>query len=84
MNHKIELKKLRKQFPISIKQGLKLLNQTNGNIEKATQLFKEITFEQLNSKTRLDSKIIQQFLKETNYNLELALKKAEKIRFSMT
>lgn len=84
MKYKPQLKTLRKKLPISIKQGLKLLNQTNGNIEAATQLFKEITFEQLNSKIELKPETAQNLLLETNYNLDLALKKAEKIRFSTT
>jgi len=82
MNHKNKLKILRKQLPISIKHGLELLNQTNGNIEEATQLFKDFTFKQLNSKMKLNSEIVQNLLFETNYNLELAIEKAEKLQFS--
>lgn len=68
---KEQIKSLRTQIPIGLSGAIKMLKATNGNIELASNLYKEQAFEIVKDKItfEIDDKQIQQSLDQCNYDI---------------
>ncbi|WP_196888931.1 hypothetical protein [Aureivirga sp. CE67] len=79
-----DLRKLKKQIPISISFAKKLLEKYEGNIELVIQNFKENQIEILTKNLNIESTIAEKYLNENNFEINKAIKNYEKEHFTKT
>lgn len=84
MEHKAQLEQLRQQIPIGIRHGLNLLQQTNGDIHKAQELFEKEMIPVIISKTAVSTDIAKEHLLACNYDIACALDRIDEARFSLS
>lgn len=84
MEHKEQLERLRQQIPIGIRHGLKLLQQTNGDIHRAQELFEIELIQVIINKTAVSPEIAKEHLLACNYDIACAIDRIDEARFSLS
>lgn len=84
MPYKEQLHLLRQQIPIGIRQGVQLLNQTNGDVGKARQLFEAAVIETIIQRTAVPADIARKYLATHNYDIPQAIASINAERFTLT
>lgn len=84
MEHKEQLERLRQYIPIGIKHGLKLLQQTNGDIDQAQELFELEMIQVIIDKTTVSPEIAKEHLLACNYDIACAIDRIDEARFSLS
>ena len=82
--YKDKLVAFRKRFPVGIRQALKLLEITGGDLEKSVELFKEHHLEIVLSKTGVSKDFATRHLLKNNYDIYLTLKSIDEERYTFT
>lgn len=84
MEHKEQLERLRQQIPISIRHGLKLLQQTNGDIHQAQALFELELIQVVINKIAVSPEIAKEHLLACNYDIAGTIDRIDEARFSLS
>lgn len=82
--YKEQLHLLRQQIPIGIRQGIQLLNQTNGDVGKARQLFEAAVIETIIQKTSVSADIARKNLVTHNYDIPQTIASINTGRFTLS
>jgi len=84
MPHKEQLHLLRQQIPIGIRQGIQLLNQTNGDVDKARQLFEVAAIETVIQKAAVSADTARKYLVTHHYDIPQAIARINSERFTLS
>lgn len=82
--YKDMLEILQQRIPIGERQGLILLEKTEGNTDKAEKYFTEERISIIVNKTGIPSEIAFRHLKENNFEIKQTIKTVEKKYFTAT
>ncbi|MBW8683336.1 hypothetical protein [Chitinophaga rhizophila] len=75
---------LRQRVPIGLSDGLRLLKQTDNDIDLAEQIFKEEMLKMVVNKTGIEPDIALMHLHQQRYHVDAALQAINEERFSLT
>ncbi|WP_338761231.1 hypothetical protein WAF17_15080 [Bernardetia sp. ABR2-2B] len=82
--YKLQLDILRKEFPIGIRQGLLILKEVEGDIQKARKLFQQKSIEVILQKVDINHDMALQNLIENNFSMPETLESINNKRFTLT
>jgi len=82
LKHKCEL--LRSQLPIGLNGAIKLLKETEGDIEQAKALFKDRIFVLVKEKSGMQDNVILNYLEKNNYDTQKTLECLFEEKYTLT
>lgn len=82
--YKEQLQLLRQQIPIGIRQGIQLLNQTNGDVDQAQQLFEAGVIEIIIQKTAVSADVARKYLITHHYDIPQTIASINEERFTLS
>jgi len=82
--YKDKLIEFRKRFPIGIKHALELIEKTDGDLEKSTEIFKKHQLEIVMSETGVSEDFASRHLSKNNHDVYLTIKSIDEERYTYT
>ncbi|MET3875399.1 hypothetical protein [Chitinophaga sp. OAE865] len=82
--YKEQLHLLRQQIPIGIRQGIQLLNQTNGDVDEARLIFEANLVAVIIDKTAVTADIARKYLITHNYDIPQTIASINAERFTLS
>lgn len=82
--YKEQLQLLRQQIPIGIRQGIQLLNQTNGDVDQAQRLFETGVIEVIIQKTAVSIDVARKYLITHHYDIPQTIASINATRFTLS
>ena len=82
--YKIQLNLLREEFPVGIRQGILILKEVEGDVQKARKLFQQKSIELIVQKVDVTHSIALENLIENNFSIPKTLESINNKRFTLT
>lgn len=82
--YKTKLEILRRRFPIGLLYGIRLLDKTNGDLEKAEQCFQEEMIALVVDKTGVKEDVARKHLLMNDFDIESVLRTIDQERYTLT